>query len=347
MVAVKSQDADRFLTDPPGNIRMFLIYGPDAGAVTERGRAAVKIAVSSGSEDADLVRLGSEELAQDPGRLSDEALSVSMFGGDPVILVRVNDGRHNLIPALQPLLDTPPTAAWIVIEAGDLRGSNPVRKAFEASSHAASIVCYELDDRNLERMVRTVIADAGKAVDDDAVQALTSILGSDRLATRNELEKLVLYAGDDPAITIDHVTSTAGETLALRSDRIIDAALLGRMAEMDSDLVRLRNEGQSPSGLATQMLRHLMTMQLMRERFDNGPGARQVVDSARPPIFFKRRDAIAQALGRWPADYLQRARIIVGDAITKSRRTPQLEFDLVSDALHRIALMARRLARSM
>ncbi len=346
MVAIKPRDADRFLAEPTGDIRMFLIHGADAGSVTERTRAIVKTAVSRGSGDGIVIRLGSEDLTHDPGRLADEALSVSMFGGDPVIIVRVNDGRHNLMPALQPLIDAPPDAAWIVIEAGELRTSSPLRKAFEGSDNTAAIICYELDNRDLGHMIRMVIADAGKAIDDDAALALTSVLGTDRLATRNELEKLILYAGDDPVITLDHVMTTAGETLALRSDRIIDAALLGYMADMDSDLVRLLNEGQSPSGLATQMLRHLLTMQSMRQRLDDGSVARQVVDSARPPIFFKRRSQVSEALRRWPARYLQRARMIVGDAVLMSRKTPQLEFDLVSDALHRIALMARRLAQN-
>ena len=121
MVAVKPRDADRFLADPPDDVRMFLFHGADAGAVTERGRAVVNIAVSRGSDDGNLVRLGSDELAHDPGRLADEALSVSMFVGDTVIVVRISDGRHNLMPALQPLLDAPPEAAWIVVEAGELR----------------------------------------------------------------------------------------------------------------------------------------------------------------------------------------------------------------------------------
>lgn len=344
MVAVKPQDADRFIAHPPDAVRMFLIHGVDAGTVTERGRATLQTALSRSSDGGNVIRLGSEELSQDPGRLSDEALSVSMFGGDPVIHIRINDGRHNLMPALQPLLDAPPDVSWIVIEAGDLRKSNAVRKAFEASSNAASVICYELEDRELARMVKAMISDAGKSIDDDAADTLLGMLGTDRMATRNEIEKLILYVGEEAVITIDDVTSSTGETLALRSDRVIDAALVGRIADMDKDLVRLNNEGQSPSGLATQMLRHLLAMQSMRARFDKGSSARQIVENARPPIYFKRRAAIQEALGRWPGDYLRRARMIVGDAVAQSRNTPRLEFSLVSDALHRIALMARRLA---
>jgi DNA polymerase-3 subunit delta len=346
MVSIKPQDADRFVADPPANVRLFLVYGPDAGAVTERARAVEKLAGKRDSAGGNLIRLGSEDLAGDPGRVSDEANAVSMFGGEPILAIRVADGRHNVMPALAPVLETPPDTAWIVVEAGDLKPSSPLRKGFEACRNAAAIPCYELDARDVGRMIRSMIKDAGLSIEDDAAEALGAALGADRMASRNEIEKLILYAGKDNPVTLAHVSAAVGENLASRSDRIIDCALLGRSAQMDDDLTRLRNEGQSAGGLATQMLRHLMSMQGLRERVDKGTNPRQAVEGARPPVFFKRRAMVIEALNRWPADYLRRARLVAGEAIAASRKHPQLEFELISDALHRIALMARGLSRS-
>ncbi|HMB48564.1 MAG TPA: DNA polymerase III subunit delta [Afifellaceae bacterium] len=345
MAAIKPQQAERYLADPPDGVRLFLIYGPDAGAVTERARAVEKVAQMRDSAGGNLIRLGSEDLVADPGRLSDEANAVSMFGGEPILAVRVTDGRHNVMPSITPLLEAPPEAAWIVVEAGDLKPSSPLRKGFEASRAAAAVPCYELDARDVSQMIHLMFQEADLQIEPDAAEALAAGLGADRMASRNEIEKLILYAGRDNPVTLDHVHAAVGENLAFRSDRIIDAALLGRSAGMDDDLTLLRNEGQSASGLATQMLRHLMTMQALRERVDKGSSPRQAVEGARPPIFFKRRDLMIKALSRWPADYLRRARDAAGDAIAASRRQPQLEFELISDALHRIALMSRRLSR--
>ena len=347
MVTIKTQEAERFLADPPADVRLFLIYGPDAGAVTERARGLESLAAKRDPGGGNLIRLGAEDLSADPGRVSDEALAVSMFGGAPILAIRVVDGRYNAMPALAPMLEEPPDAAWIVVEGGDLKPSSPLRKAFEACRKAAAIPCYELDTRDIGRMVRTMIKEAGLSIEEDAAEALAAGLGADRMASRNEIEKLILYAGTDNPVTLDHVTAAVGENLAFRSDRIIDAALLGRSAQMDDDLVRLRKEGQSAGGLATQMLRHLMSLQGLRERVDKGSNPRQVVEGARPPVFFKRRGLVIETLNRWPADYLRRARSVAGEAITASRKHPQLEFELISDALHRIALMARRLSRNM
>ena len=42
MIAVKPRDADRYLADAPGDIRMFLIHGADANTSTQR-RAGVAL----------------------------------------------------------------------------------------------------------------------------------------------------------------------------------------------------------------------------------------------------------------------------------------------------------------
>ena len=82
-----------------------------------------------------------------------------------------------------------------VFSAGELPGSSPLRRVFEAAPDAAAIGCYP--DTPRER--GAVIADALRAhritASIDAAEYLVEHLGNDRLVTRSELEKLVLYAG--------------------------------------------------------------------------------------------------------------------------------------------------------
>ena len=59
----------------PG-LRLFLLYGSDAGAITERARRIESIALKRGGGDVAL-RLGSDELSGSPGRIADEAYSTS------------------------------------------------------------------------------------------------------------------------------------------------------------------------------------------------------------------------------------------------------------------------------
>ncbi len=164
MAAVRAHDADRYLASPPEGVRLFLVYGSDAGAITERARHVERVALKRGGGD-QVLRIGSDELSSDPGRVVDEALSASLFGGEPVIALRVLDGRHNVIGSLQPLFDRPPEAAWLVVEAGELSPSSPLRKAFESSKHAAAIPTYPLEGGDLAALVHAAAEEAGVTIE--------------------------------------------------------------------------------------------------------------------------------------------------------------------------------------
>jgi DNA polymerase-3 subunit delta len=342
MVAIKSQDADRYLSSPPDGIRLFLIYGSDAGAVTERARHVEQVALARGGADA-VSRFGSDQIADDPGRLADEARSASLFGGEPVIALRILDGRHNVLGALQDVLARPPDSAWLVVEAGDLGSSSPLRRAFETSPRAAAVPTYPAEGAGLISMIRVAAEAEGVLVESHALELLASILGGDRLASRRELEKLFLYVGGGGPVTAADVAAVVGETAEVRTEAIIDAALLGEHEALESGLERLPAEGGSAAALGAQMLRHLIQLAGLRATVDAGTSISGAVEGARPPIFFKRRSAVGEQLKRWRYPDLAEARRRIAESVALTRRLPGLENAAISEALHAIALDARRL----
>jgi len=344
MVAIKAAGVAKFVADPPKDMRLFLVFGRDTGAITERARQLEALARSRDPAGGSVVRYSSDEVAGNPGLLSDEINAASLFGGEPVITLRITDGRHNVIAGLAPLLDAPPSTGWLIVEAGELARSSAVRKSFEANARAAALPCYESDARDLAAMAHAMFADAGCAIEPDAIDLLVATIGNDRLISRSEIEKLILFVGEGGRAGIDDVLAVVGENLDVRGDRITDDAFLGRSDSVEADLIRLRAEGQSPVALASQALRQIITLHRMSASIAAGKPTEAVVKQARPPIFFNRQAAVKTVLARWQAAHIARSRQIMADAILATRRQPQLDDALVSDALHRIAAMGRRLA---
>ena len=85
MVALKAHEVERFLKKPAEDIRLFLLYGSDSGAITERARTLEQLALKRGGGEA-VLRVGSDELSAEPGRLADEANSASLFGTSVTVI---------------------------------------------------------------------------------------------------------------------------------------------------------------------------------------------------------------------------------------------------------------------
>jgi DNA polymerase-3 subunit delta len=342
MVAVRARDADAFIAAPPDGLRLFLVYGNDAGGVTERARRLEQIALKRGGGEA-VLRFGSDQISADPGRIADEAYSASLFGGEPVISLRILDGRHNVIGALEPLIERPPDAAWVIVEAGELQTTNALRKGFEACPRGAAVPVYQAEGAGLVSLIRAAATEAGVVIEPAALELLAASLGGDRLATRGELEKLFLYVGERGPVTLADVEAIVGNAAELRTDELIDAALSGDSEGLESALDRLRAEGGSPVGLASLALRHLMHLESLRGSVDAGISAGAAVERSRPPFFSTRRNAVMGQIERWPSAELSAARRRMADAIMTTRLISGLEGAAVSQALHETALQARRL----
>src|SRR6185369_14271787 len=192
MVALRGRDIDAFLKQPDPARPIILLYGPDAGLVRERADALVASAVDDPSDPFSLVRMDGDELAAEPSRLVEEAMTIPMFGGRRAIRVRA--GSRSFASGVDTLADSPLKDCRIVIEAGDLRPESPLRKTCERAKTAVAIGCYPDGERDLAKLIDDELRLANLRIAPDARASLIMLLGGDRQASRNELRKLTLFA---------------------------------------------------------------------------------------------------------------------------------------------------------
>ena len=151
MIAVKAADVDSFLARPDPARPVVLIFGPDAGLVSERVNALIKASVDDVNDPFSLVRLDGEELAANPARLVEEAQTIPLFGGRRAVWVKA--GSRNIAPAVETVLGLPASECRVVIEAGDLRRNAPLRVLCERAKNAAALPCYADTERDLARLI--------------------------------------------------------------------------------------------------------------------------------------------------------------------------------------------------
>jgi DNA polymerase-3 subunit delta len=339
MVAVRPADVEATLTRIDPLRPVLLLFGPDSGLVRERARAYLARAAEGSSDPFGLVRLDGDEIAGDPGRLVDEAGTVALFGGRRVISLRV--GSRNLVPAVEALLAAPPGDAVVVIEAGDLKRGQGLRALCEASPRALAITCYADTDRDLARLIDTMVTEAGLSIDRDARAELMGLLGGDRLASRGEIAKLLLYVAGEPRITAEHVRAIVGDASSLALDEIADSAFAGQPTEMASAFAKASGEGMRADIILGSVCRTGQALHLLRLAADAG-SIERAIESARPAIHFRRKPLIEKALRSWSAARLEAALLALDDALLAARRNAALGPAIAERALLQVAGAARR-----
>ena len=340
MVAIKSADVDRFLARPDPARPVVLVFGPDAGLVSERVNALVKASVDDVNDPFSLVRLEAEELSANPARLVEEAQTIPLFGGRRAVWAKA--GSRNIAPAVEAVLALPSSECRMVIEAGDLRRNAPLRVVCERAKNAAALPCYADTERDLARLIDNEMRAADLALKPDARAMLIPLLGGDRAASRNELRKLALYAHGRGEVDVDDVTAVVSDASALALDELIDTAFAGRPAELEAQLAKVRAAGSPVGSIFFAAQRQLAQLHKWRTAIE--AGAPFSIDSVQPPLHFRRKNLVEAALKQWNAARLLAAMTELANAVLASRKTPALADTLAERALLSLALKARRAA---
>ena len=339
MTAIATGDTERFLRKPDGRFSVVLIYGDDHGLVVERGQAVAAAIVSDASDPMQIVRLDGDAVAADPLRLVDEANTMPMFGGKRAI--RLRTGSKAIAPAIKPLIDTPPLDALVIIEAGALKKSDALVKLCTDAKTAAVIACYTDNARSLADIIDETVRAGGKSIDADARSLLQSLAGGDRIATRGEIEKLLLYTGNANRITIEDVEASVGDTANALIDSAIDGAFAGDLKLMMPALERLKAEGTDAGYLLGRALSHGWTLTRVITDMERTRGAPADFVKRISP-FFGRKALVERQLNNWKPEALVKHIRTIGDAIQTARTSPALAEASVDRTFLSLSLAARR-----
>lgn len=289
-----------FLKRPDEAVTVALIFGPDEGLVRERADMLAKAVLGDAGDDPfRLALLTADTIRKDPASLADEAAAMSLMGGRRV--VRVRDAADGIAAALKHVLETGRSGdALLVLEAGDLGKSSSLRKLCEAAANAAALPCYADGPREIAGLVRDTLQAQRIGIDDETVDYLVGNLGGDRGISRQEIEKLVLYAGAGGRIELTDAIASVGDSSALELEDVIYDALDGRTATIDAALSRLFLEGQAPVTIVRALMRHAQRLHFCAAQVASGQPLDVVVRGLRPPIFFKYTDRFRRQAEQWP-----------------------------------------------
>lgn len=346
MAEIKAHEFDQFVKRRVREFRIFLIYGPDRGLVSER---AAELARTTGVDLNDafsFMRLDAADINADPGRLFDEANSTGLFGGEKLIWIKGAGADKTLSEALTALAANPPSDAWLIVEAGDLKKGANLRKAAESAATAVAIPCYTDDAKSLNLLIDQELAESGLRITADARMALQECLGGDRLASRNEIRKLALYARDDGLIEESHIAAIVGDASAISVDDAVDAVLKGDLVGFHHAVQKVV-ASKSPIFLVLQgCLRQLQLLDLMRTEIDaRRASVQDAVNTHGRHLHFRRKPVVEAALRNLSAPAISTEMNRLQAAVLQSRQRSSLEDTIAMQAMLATTLVAGRSAR--
>ncbi len=307
-----------FLKVPDPSFRVILCYGSDQGLVHERTQALLKTKVEDPNDPFRVSHLTGGEIKKDPTRLYDEISTQSLIGGERVILIKL--GGEDIAKHVGSCLEDH-DSPLIIIEAGSLGPKSPLRKLVEKNKNAITIASYLDDAHGLSKLIDTMVRESGKIIAREGKNYLINNIGSDRLVSRSELDKLITYMGVDTEITLNDVLAIVGDNGAFSLDKITYPVASGNHLETEINLQRAFKEGQTPITVLRATIRHFYKLQLALSYMEKGQTPRDALRAIKPPIMYLFVDQFIQQLEKWSGPKIDRALALLLDAEIKCKTT--------------------------
>jgi DNA polymerase-3 subunit delta len=340
MVALKASEIEKFLARPDPARPIVLVFGPDAGLVRERAEALVRASIDDPKDPFQLARLDGDDLASEPTRLVEEANTIPLFGGRRAVWVKA--GSRNFAPAVEALVAGASPDCRVVIEAGDLKRTAPLRALCERAKNVVALPCYADTERDLVRLIDDELREAGLAISPEARAALVPLLGGDRLASRHEIAKLALFARGKEQVELDDIMAVVADASTLALDGLIDAAFAGRTNELEVQFGKARTAGTSPGTIVSTALRQVTQLHKARLAVEDGASVSEATGVIQPFVHFSRKAAVEAALRSWTSARLERAMAQLAEALLESRKQAGLADVIAQRTLLSLAVNARR-----
>lgn len=321
MVAYKASAVPGFLRSPDPSARAILVYGPDAGLVSERAALLATHFIKRSKAEMEVVRLDERDLSEEPARIEVELRTRPMFADGKVVRVGANARVDVLM--LKALLASPFDNV-LIVEGGNLRPDSALRKLFEANKEAAALPCYG-DDRSLAALIDAELSAAGLRIGKDAKDYLLSRLGADQALSRAEVVKLALYAAGSGSVSEDDIEAVVGDASEIALENFVYAGSSGDPKRALSELKRLAAAGTDVSSALVALSRHFMQLHRVAAAQASGMAADQALRTLRPRPHFKREPEFMAHVKRLGASRLAQSLPLIQEAIKRTRLSPDLE----------------------
>lgn len=334
MVILRNKQAENFVKNPTNAINGILLYGQDEGLITQRTHDLINFYVKNKSDPFSLTRLNNKLINDDDELLENEINTFGLMGDRKVILIELSS---DLNTKQVETINKSNKDVLIIIKAGELKSSSKLKTLYDKDQNLISIPCYQITSNDLSSLLNNKLSEKRLTMDANTKQLIISSLGRNYLESITEINKLLDPLPEGKAVTREHI-----ENLLVTSENVIINDLVDCVFERKTQkIVSIHNavlQTLNSSQILIIINNHLIKLlEMLNEKEIGNLSNKEVIESAKPPIFFKRHSSFMTQLSLWSIDQINKCLELITEAITNTRHNAELSDEITERVLLKIS----------
>jgi DNA polymerase-3 subunit delta len=246
---------------------VYLIYGEEKYLHDELIDRIIDISLDSGTKDFNFDLFYASETSVD--RIINVARSFPMMAERRVVVVKdIQQLKTTELKYLADYVSRPSKSSCLILALPERKKTG---KWFGLLfNNALTIDCRKLYDNEIPGWVEGYLQSRRLEIEKEAVQLLRAQVGNSLLDLVNELEKVQINIHPRTKITLEDVQNVTSISKQFNIFELCNAVGEKNFPRAIAILIKLLEQGESPTGMIIQLMRHLVNLMKINENIRKG-----------------------------------------------------------------------------
>ena len=302
------------------NYRATLIYGENNGVKSD-----IKEKIKHENKESEIIKFFESDILRS-NLLYENVINQSLFSEKKIIFIQ--EASDKIFDKIKESLEEENIDIKIYLFSGNLEKKTKIRSYFEKGKEVAIFACYEDNERTLITYIHSELK-GFKGVTGEIVNLIIRNSDMDRRVIKNELDKIKIFF-KDKQIDKKYILDILNIKKDSGFNEIRDRALMGEKMTLNKLLSEtdILNE-EVFFYLNNLNYRVLRLKEIVKLSEGNNKKYDQILETIKPPIFWKDKPVILQQLKKWNQEKLEKILAKISETEILMKKNSYIRNDIV------------------
>ena len=275
------------------NINIIFLYGNNLGLVELLYKKTLDVLKININDPFSVSKIDGEQFKDRSWELLDSINTLSMFSEKRFILldlmhIFITKSIENIILKA---IETEGNNYLLLIKCGNIKQS-AFTKHFQNNKNSIIVPCYEEKLKTIYNEISNLFSKHKLYFEDDFINNLTVKFNSDSLNNKMEIEKLDSFLTNNKNVTKDMIFELISSNEDVNFNKVVEYCVNGNVSDSLNYFERIYDNQNSSITLIKMFVSHFKLIEKILLLAQNNKNFINVIDSIRPPIFFKKKEFV-------------------------------------------------------
>ena len=300
---------------------LFLFHGENEGLKKDIVEN-IKTETIKKNKNIEFISLYESDILNNEEKFYSSVYSQSLFSNEKIIIIK--DAKDKIIKPIKEVLDKYPENIKIIFISDILEKKSILRNLFETNIKTIAVACYPDSEKDLEIIANIEFKKNKIILSRETINLLIEKSNYDRNNLRNEIEKIKSFTLNKKKLEVDEIKSLINFSGEHKSDSLINECLCGNILQYKKILSEFYLNTVNQIFLFRMLSKKIQRLLIMKEIEKDHKNLDNLINSSKPPIFWKEKPMVKKQLKIWKQIDLKKTVYEINDIELLCKKNPQV-----------------------